>query len=91
MKLKFDDKAVKQFYKETRKLGGNKKEIDSLQEKEQLVNYLANNKCQMSLRDISVFEDLIERAVVEPHLPSMPSEPSLPQPRINLKGVDLKH
>ena len=52
MKLNFDNKAVKEFFKETCKLGGNKKEIDTQLERNKLANYLANNKDNMSENDI---------------------------------------
>lgn len=88
MKLKFDDKAVKQFYKETCKMDGKKKKIDTPLEKDRLANYLANNQDNMSVNDIAIFDKCIQNGL-RGNLPSEPVVKPLSQEHVKLKGVNL--
>ena len=49
---------------------------------------LVESKFDVLIRDLdrSVFEDLISKAVPEPYLPSMSSEPSLPSRYLNISS-----
>ena len=73
MGIKFDSKVVKEFFKETCKLGGNTKEIDTKLERNKLSEYLANNKDNMSIGDIATFNTYLKETTAD-NKPTQPKD-----------------